>query len=222
LTTIPIIGIKPENKAKIVMTIYLASQSPRRAQLLKQIGVQFELLLPTAEEDPEQLEATIQGESPVQYVERVTRAKADAAVARMQLQKRNVLPILVSDTTVAIGGTIFGKPENAESAKQILTQLSGKTHKVLTAVAIAQLGSNQQHSVRLALSRSRIQFRRLKASEIDQYIATQEPFGKAGAYAIQGYAATFIAHIEGSYSGIMGLPLFETAKLLKLASAISK
>ncbi len=204
------------------MTIYLASQSPRRAQLLEQIGVQFELLLPTADEDAEQLEATIQGESPVQYVERVTRAKADAAVARMRLQERLVLPILVSDTTVAIGGTFFGKPENAEHAKEILSQLSGKTHKVLTAVAVAKVSSPKDHSISLALSRSRIQFRRLKGSEIDRYVATGEPFGKAGAYAIQGYAATFVKHIEGSYSGIMGLPLFETAKLLNLSNLGSK
>jgi septum formation protein len=204
------------------MTIYLASQSPRRAQLLEQIGVQFELLLPTAEEDPEQLEATIQGESPVQYVERVTRAKGDAAVARMRLQQRMALPILVSDTTVAIGGTIFGKPENAEHAKEILSKLSGRTHKVLTAVAVAQTVGKDEHSIRLVLCRSRIQFKRLKAFEIDRYVASGEPFGKAGAYAIQGRAAAFIQHIEGSYSGIMGLPLFETAKLLKLSAAISK
>jgi septum formation protein len=204
------------------MIIYLASQSPRRAQLLEQIGVEFELLLPTADEDAEQLEATIQGESPVQYVERVTRAKADAAVARMRLQQRVVRPILVSDTTVAIGGTIFGKPENAEHAKEILSQLSGKTHKVLTAIAVAQVRSTQVHSIQLALSRSRIQFKRFKASEIDRYVATGEPFGKAGAYAIQGYAATFVKHIEGSYSGIMGLPLFETAKLLNLSNFGSK
>jgi septum formation protein len=204
------------------MTIYLASKSPRRAQLLEQIGVQFELLLPTADENAEALEATIQGESPVQYVERVTRAKADAAVTRMRLQQRRTLPILVSDTTVAIGGTIFGKPENAEHAKTILSKLSGRTHKVLTAVAVAQTVGTDDHSVKLLLCRSRIQFRRLKSSEIDQYVASGEPFGKAGAYAIQGHAAAFIAHIEGSYSGIMGLPLFETAKLLKLSAANSK
>jgi septum formation protein len=200
------------------MIIYLASQSPRRAQLLEQIGVQFELLLPSVGEDTEQLEATIQGESPVQYVERVTRAKADAAVARMRVQQRKVLPILVSDTTVAIGGTIFGKPRNAAHATEILSQLSGKTHRVLTAVAVADAGPEEICAVRIALSRSRIQFKRLKASEIDRYVESQEPFGKAGAYAIQGYAATFIKHIEGSYSGIMGLPLFETAKLLNLAN----
>jgi septum formation protein len=200
------------------MTIYLASQSPRRAQLLEQIGVPFELLLPTADEDTEQLEATIQGESPVQYVERVTRAKANAAVIRMRLQQRKTLPILVSDTTVAIGGTIFGKPQHAAHAVEILSQLSGKTHRVLTAVAVAKVGPGETSSVRLALSRSRIQFKRLKASEIDRYVASEEPFGKAGAYAIQGFAATFVKSIEGSYSGIMGLPLFETAKLLNLAN----
>ncbi len=198
------------------MRIYLASQSPRRAQLLEQIGVSFDLLVADANEDAEQLEATIQGESPVQYVERVTRAKAHAAIQRMQKRHLLVQPILVSDTTVAIGGTIFGKPENAKHAEHILSRLSGRTHRVLTAVALATLSKQGEHQIQLAISRSRIQFRRLKASEITQYVASGEPFGKAGAYAIQGFAASFIQHIEGSYSGIMGLPLFETAKLLKL------
>ncbi len=199
-----------------MLPIYLASQSPRRAQLLEQIGVPFEILIADESEDAELLEKHIQGESPTQYVDRVTRAKAQAAVVRMQHRQLPVRSILASDTTVAIGGTIFGKPANADHAREILTQLSGKTHRVLTAVAIAQISGEGPAKITLAISRSRIQFRRLKREQIDRYIASGEPFGKAGAYAIQGRAATFIQHIEGSYSGIMGLPLFETAKLLKI------
>jgi septum formation protein len=194
--------------------IYLASQSPRRAELLRQVQVAFEILPPDADEDTESLESERLGESPTQYVTRVTRAKALAAYSRIKRNNKPFKPILVSDTTVALGGTIYAKPRDAQHAQKILQALSGKTHRVLTAVAIVT-EKNQSPYVQLKLSRSRIRFKKLKVSEIENYIATQEPFGKAGAYAIQGLAAQFIMNIEGSYSGIMGLPLFETMQLLK-------
>lgn len=196
------------------MTIYLASQSPRRAELLRQMQIAFEVLLPDAHEDTESLEAEKLGESPTQYVSRVTQAKALAAYARVKRNQKPVRPILVSDTTVAMGGTIFGKPRDAQHAQTILQALSGQTHRVLTAVAIVT-EKNEKPIVTLKISRSRIRFRKLKSYEIEKYIATNEPFGKAGAYAVQGLAAQFIVNIEGSYSGIMGLPLFETMQLLK-------
>ncbi len=190
--------------------LYLASQSPRRAELLKQIDVRFELLLPLPEDDAESLEAHILGESPTQYVQRVTTLKALAALDRLAKRGLPVAPILVSDTTVAIGGTIFGKPADEKDAFKILQSLSGKTHRVLTAVAIARVDK----PIALKLCASRVCFKRLNRTQIERYIATGEPMGKAGAYAIQGHASTLIKKIDGSYSGIMGLPLFETHELL--------
>ena len=196
--------------------IYLASQSPRRSQLLDQLGVRHELLIPAPEEDAEALEATISGELPLRYVERVTRAKLWAA--QMRLKKRGLppAPILCSDTTVALGRRILGKPADAADAAAKLTLLSGKTHRVLTCVALAW-GHPGRVTEALATSTSRVRFATLSADQIDGYVASGEPFGKAGAYAIQSAAAAWIAYIEGSYSGIMGLPLFETAQLLTQA-----
>jgi septum formation protein len=190
--------------------LYLASQSPRRAQLLEQIGISFELLLPLPADDAESLEVYVQGESPSQYVQRVTTLKAQAALDRLAKRGLPAAPILVSDTTVAIGGTIFGKPADEKDGFKILQSLSGKTHRVLTAIAIARVGK----PIALKLSASRVCFKRLNRTQIERYIATGEPMGKAGAYAIQGQAGTLIKKIEGSYSGIMGLPLFETYELL--------
>ena len=193
--------------------IYLASQSPRRRQLLDQIGVRYELLLPRADEDAEALEAERAGELPAVYVERVTRAKLKAARARLKQSGLPVAPILCADTTVALGRRILGKPRDAVDAMATLQHLSGHTHRVITAVAISA-GRRDL----IAISTSRVRFAAMPAHEIEAYVASGEPFGKAGAYAIQSAVAAWVAHIEGSYSGIMGLPLFETAQLLRQAN----
>jgi septum formation protein len=192
--------------------VYLASQSPRRRQLLEQLGVQHELLLPDAGEDAEGLEQILKNETPEAYVKRVTSLKLDAAVAR--LSKRGLLPapILCSDTTVAVGRVIFGKPDDAHDAERTLSKLAGRTHRVLTAVAI------RHGLLKLeALSTSQVSFATMTVAQIQAYVATGESIGKAGAYAIQGRAAIYITRINGSYSGIMGLPLWETAALLRTA-----
>ena len=190
--------------------IYLASQSPRRRQLLDQINVRHELLLPRADEDAESLEAEQPGELPADYVQRVTLAKLHAARRRLKASGLPAAPILCADTTVALGRRILGKPVDAADAAATLQLLSGRTHRVLTAVAVAS-GRRE----RLALSVSRVRFTALPGDVIDAYVASGEPFGKAGAYAIQSALAGWIAHVDGSYSGIMGLPLFETAQLLR-------
>ncbi len=192
--------------------IYLASQSPRRAQLLGQIGVKFELLLPRADEDAEALEVHIAGELPAAYVERVTRAKLQAARRRLRASGLPAAPILCSDTTVALGRRIFGKPIDAADARATLMRLSGKSHRVITAVAVAA-GTRTY----LALHISHVTFGAMPTDAIERYIASGEPFGKAGAYAIQSSIAGWIERIDGSYSSIMGLPLYETAHLLRQA-----
>ena len=190
--------------------VYLASQSPRRRQLLDQLGVPHQLLLPDAAEDAEALEAVLPGEAPATYVARVTLLKLDAAVRRRQLRGLPDAPILCADTTVAVGRRILGKPLDAADACAMLEALSGRTHRVLTAVAVAHAADRVQ-----VLSVSRVTFAPLDPEQIARYVASGEPMGKAGAYAVQGRAAAFIAHLSGSYSGIMGLPLFETAGLLR-------
>jgi septum formation protein len=192
--------------------VYLASQSPRRRQLLEQLGVRHELLLPDADEDAEALEAVHANEAPLVYVKRVTALKLDAAVARLKRRGLPAAPVLCSDTTVAQGRVIFGKPENPKDAQRMLRVLSGNTHRVLTAVAI-QRGRRRLEAV----SVSQVSFDDMAASQIRAYVATGEPMGKAGAYAIQGRFAMHISRINGSYSGIMGLPLQETAHLLRAA-----
>ncbi len=189
--------------------IYLASQSPRRAQLLDLLGVKFELLLPDANEDAESLELVFKNEAPSHYVKRVTGLKLDAAVVRMKARGLKVAPVICSDTTVAMGRTIYGKPADEQDAVRMLTELAGKTHRVLTAVAM-QSGKRRVE----ALSISKVSFASMTRHQIKAYVATGEPMGKAGAYAIQGRAAAFIGHISGSHSGIMGLPMYETAQLL--------
>ncbi|WP_255440511.1 Maf family protein [Caenimonas sedimenti] len=190
--------------------LYLASQSPRRRQLLEQLGVRHELLLPGPDEDSEALEAVRPGEAPAAYVKRVTGLKLEAAVARLVRRGLPPAPVLCSDTTVALGRAIYGKPEDARDAARMLSELSGHTHRVLTAVAV-QSGRRRFD----ALSDSRVTFAKLTPAQIRGYIAGGEPTGKAGAYAVQGTAAAFITRIAGSYTGIMGLPLFETAQLLR-------
>ena len=192
--------------------IYLASQSPRRRQLLDQLGVAHRPLLPELHEDAEALETERSGELPADYVERVTRAKLVAARARRLRQGLGDAPILCADTTVAIGRRILGKPADAEHARAMLAALSGRTHRVLTAIAVAA-----GRRTLFALSVSHVHFAALSPAQIDAYVASREPFGKAGGYAIQSQAAAWIAHIAGSYTGIMGLPLFETAQLLRRA-----
>ena len=190
--------------------IYLASQSPRRSQLLTQIGVAHELLLPDPAEDAESLEALHGREAPGRYVARVTGLKLDAAVARLKRLGLPVAPVLCADTTVALGREILGKPEDEADARRILQQLSGQTHRVLTAVAV-QSGRRRV----AAVSESWVRFAAMTPAQIKAYVASGEPLGKAGAYGVQGRAASHIEQIRGSYSGIMGLPLFETATLLR-------
>ena len=190
--------------------VYLASQSPRRRQLLAQIGVRHELLLPDADEDAEALEAHRPGELPLAYVQRVTQAKLAAAVVRLRRRGLEAAPILCADTTVALGRSVLGKPADAADAAATLARLSGRTHRVITALALA---SGRQRSS--AVSVSTVRFAAIGSPAIERYVAGGEPFGKAGAYAIQSDAAAFIERIEGSYSGIMGLPLYETACLLR-------
>jgi septum formation protein len=192
--------------------VYLASQSPRRRQLLEQLGVRYELLLPDAHEDSEALEAVRPGEAPAAYVRRVTGLKLDAALERLQRRGLPRAPVLCSDTTVALGRTIYGKPEDDRDAARMLRELSGHTHRVLTAVAV-QAGRRRFE----ALSDSRVTFAPMTPAQIRSYVASGEPRGKAGAYAVQGRAAAHIACIHGSYTGIMGLPLHETAALLREA-----
>jgi len=190
--------------------IYLASQSPRRRQLLEQLGVRHELLLPGPGEDTEAIEEVLPGEAPARYVQRVTGLKLDAALARLQARGLPPAPILCSDTTVARGRTIYGKPQDAADAVRMLRALSGTTHRVLTAVAV-QSGRKRLQ----ALSDSRVTFDAMTPAQVKAYVAGGEPMGKAGAYAVQGRAAAYIRHISGSYSGIMGLPMHETAQLLR-------
>jgi septum formation protein len=190
--------------------VYLASQSPRRRQLLEQLGVRYELLLPDAQEDSEALEAVRLGEAPARYVQRVTGLKLDAALARMQRRSLPPAPVLCSDTTVALGRTIYGKPADEQDAARMLRELSGHTHRVLTAVAVHAGRKRVQ-----GLSDSRVSFEVMTPAQVRAYVATGEPMGKAGAYAVQGRAAAHITRIAGSYTGIMGLPLHETAQLLR-------
>lgn len=190
--------------------IYLASQSPRRRQLLEQLGVAYELLLPDADEDAESLEAVLPNEAPKAYVQRVTQRKLDAALQRLKRRGLPAAPVLCSDTTVALGRQILGKPEDAADARRMLNALSGQSHRVLTAVAVGTARKRVQ-----ALSQSQVRFANLSPTQIRHYVDSGEPMGKAGAYAVQGRAAGFIAHMSGSYSGIMGLPMFETSQLLR-------
>ena len=174
--------------------LYLASQSPRRSQLLQQIGVRHEILVANTDgdiqEDAEAIEVVLPGEAPRDYVQRVTGLKLD--------------------TTVALGTEILGKPADAQDAKAMLRKISGQTHEVLTAVAV-QHGAQRLQT----LSVSKVRFMPMTEAQIDAYVASGEPFGKAGSYGVQGLAAAMIEHMDGSYSGIMGLPVFETAQLLR-------
>ena len=194
--------------------VWLASQSPRRAQLLDQLGVAHRPLLPDPHEDAEALEHERAGELPAAYVQRVTLAKLQAARLRLAQRALPAAPILAADTTVALGRRILGKPRDAAEAAATLRHLSGRTHRVLTAVAVSP-GPRAQPL--LALNVSTVRFAELSERTIGDYVASGEPFGKAGAYAIQGRMAAWIERVAGSYTGIVGLPLFETARLLTQA-----
>ena len=198
--------------------IYLASQSPRRQELLKQIGIRFEMLLPSTDEDSEGIEAPVPQEKARVYVERVTLAKSAAALSRWQKSNLPWAPILCADTTVSLpnspDGEILGKPSDTADAARILNMLSGKVHEVLTAVAVTLAPTEIP---KILVQVSHVQFAELSPTQIDTYIASGEPFGKAGAYGIQGLGGAFIPSIQGSYSGIMGLPIYETQQLLKIA-----
>jgi septum formation protein len=192
--------------------IYLASQSPRRRELLKQIGVNFEMLL--LRSDPRRNiavdETSHADESPEKYVQRVSQAKAEAGYAALRLRNLPSFPVLAADTTISLDGHIFGKPDTAEQAAAMLRQLSGREHQVLSAVAIV-MGEH----VEVSVSTSTVRFATLSEERIRRYLHTREYTDKAGGYAIQGQAGAFIERLSGSYSGVMGLPLFETVQLLQ-------
>jgi len=185
-------------------SIVLASASARRSQLLHQIGVRHEIVEADIDESPQP------GERPAAYVERLARDKAQAVVT--VLHGRPERPVLAADTTVVEGGRIFGKPADEAACVAMLGALAGRSHEVLTAIALWNAGQ-----LRLVLSTSVVTFRAIDAGECRRYWATGEPAGKAGAYAIQGLGAFFVSRLEGSFSGVMGLPLFETAALLDAA-----
>jgi septum formation protein len=198
-------------------SIYLASRSPRRRELLAQIGVRFQVLMfrDRPDTDAELDEAALDGEAPAAYVERVARAKALAGWNRLQQRNLPRAAVLSADTTVALGGRILGKPAGRREAAQMLAELSGTRHEVLTAVAL-----KYEAQMECVLSVSEVEFRKLAAEDIRQYVATGECDDKAGAYAIQGRAAQFVVALRGSFSGVMGLPLYETAQLLERMGAV--
>jgi septum formation protein len=191
--------------------IYLASRSPRRRELLSQIGVRYHLLLFRSRpgEGNEVDETPLEGEDPAAYVERMARAKADAGWRRLLQRNLPPAPVLAADTTVALESRIFGKPASREQAAEMLAALAGRTHEVLTAAALKHVDW-----VETVVSRSEVRLKPLSEQEIQQYVATGECDDKAGAYAIQGRAARFVVELRGSYSGVMGLPLYETSQLL--------
>jgi len=198
--------------ASLERGIYLASRSPRRRELLAQIGVRYQLLLfrTRPHEGPDVDEAALGNETPSTYVERVARAKAEAGWNRMLQRNLPHAPVLAADTTVALGGRILGKPASRQEAAEMLAALSGRSHEVLSAVSL-----KYANWIEGALSVSEVRFRPLGEEEIRQYVASGECDDKAGAYAIQGRAARFVAELRGSYSGVMGLPLYETSELLE-------
>ena len=192
-------------------SVYLASKSPRRQELLRQIDVEFDELLVREASGRRRdiVEVPRKGEAALEYVKRIARTKASVGWHRMIRRSLPPRPVLAADTEVVIDGAVLGKPDDAASAIAMLERLSGKTHDVLTAVAVRW----HAHIV-LAVSSSRVSFRELTRDEVERYVATGEPFDKAGGYGIQGRAAAFIRHLDGSYSGVMGLPLFETTEIL--------
>ncbi len=194
--------------------IYLASKSPRRRELLRQIGVEFELLMLRNDgpRGPDVSEIVNPGEAPLDYVARVAHDKAAFAWNAVLQRRMAPRPVLAADTTVTIDGEILGKPADPDEAARMLERLSGRIHQVLTSVAV-----HHTHMAEQVTQVSDVRFAKLSPESIRAYCATAEPYDKAGGYGIQGLAALFVEHIEGSHSGIMGLPLYETAKLLRQA-----
>jgi septum formation protein len=192
--------------------IYLASRSPRRRELLKQVGISFEIVLfrEDARRGVDVDESPQAGESPSDYVLRVACSKAEAASLRLNQRRLPAYPVLAADTTVVLDGRILGKPADEADAVAMLTALAGKSHQVLTAVAVGRY-----ERLETRLSTSTIEFAALTPAQIRSYVATGEPLDKAGAYAIQGRAGAFVRHLAGSYTGVMGLPLYETVELLE-------
>ena len=194
------------------MRLYLASRSPRRRELLHQMGVEFDTLLfrDGGRADPQTDETPYPGEAPLAYVERVARAKAEHGLNVLGVRKLLPQPVLAADTTLEFDGEIIGKPRDAADAVAILQRLSGRTHHVLTGVAVNYPGGSE-----FILSCSEVRFRVLDDDEIRHYVLSGEPMDKAGAYGIQGRAGMFVEYLAGSYTGVMGLPLCETGELLK-------
>lgn len=192
--------------------IYLASQSPRRRELLKQIGINFEMLLlrsyPRRVIDVD--ETPLAAETPEDYVKRICAHKVRAGWSALKFRSLPPFPVLVADTTVALDGNILGKPRDREEAFAMLSRLSGRQHQVLSAVAIAF-----EERIEIRLSMTNVTFAALEEERIRRYLLTNEWHDKAGAYGIQGYAGAFVQRLEGSYSGVMGLPLYETVELLR-------
>jgi septum formation protein len=191
--------------------LYLASKSQRRQQLLRQLDVEFETLLlrEAVGRERDVVEEARDAEPALHYVERIARTKAQVGWDRMQSRKLAERPVLGADTEVVLDGDVFGKPRDAGDASAMIRRLSGRTHQVLTAVAL-----RYRERTEVEVSMSKVTLRRLGATEIERYVATGEPLDKAGAYAVQGRAAAFISRLEGSYTGVVGLPLYETAALL--------
>jgi septum formation protein len=191
--------------------LYLASKSARRQQLLRQLDIEFESLLlrEAAGRERDVVEEAVDREPPHHYVERMARTKAQVGWQRMQNRKLAERPVLGADTEVVLDGDVFGKPRDADDALRMIKRLSGRTHQVVSAVAL-----RYRERTEVDVSVSRVTLRRLGAAEMERYVATGEPFDKAGGYAVQGRAAGFISRLEGSYTGVVGLPLYETAALL--------
>lgn len=182
--------------------LYLASQSPRRRELLGRLGLEFGLI------DLDLPEHRQPGEPALEYVRRVAREKAGAGLLKVVANPSAL--VLGSDTEVVLDDEVFGKPRDAADAAAMLRKLSGRTHQVISAVSLVSPSREAQ-----AVSISQVAFAELDDATIERYVATGEPMGKAGAYAIQGYAEVFVSRLDGSYSGVMGLPLHETARLLR-------
>ncbi len=192
--------------------IYLASRSPRRRELLKQIGIRFEMLLLRSDHrrSLDVDETPVENEDPEAYVQRVCQEKAEMGYSLLRLRNLPLFPVLAADTAVTLDGKIFGKPENVEQAAEMLRQFSGREHKVLSAVSVAL-----EEQIETALSISTVKFAELDEDRIRRYLHTREYTDKAGGYGIQGYAGAFVEQLSGSYTGVMGLPLFETVQLLQ-------
>lgn len=191
--------------------LYLASKSSRRQALLRQLGIEFDTLLlrEAAGRERDVVEETRDAEPAAHYVERMARTKAQVGWQRMQNRKLAERAVIGADTEVVLDGEVFGKPRNADDATRMMRRLAGRTHQVLTAVAL-----RHRDGTDVEVSVSRVTLRRLGAAELERYVASGEPFDKAGGYAVQGLAAAFISRLEGSYSGVVGLPLYETSSLL--------